>query len=159
MSALPKHLRPRWRYLAVELRSWPDARIRRTQFADAIETAIRDLLGDAGAAAGDPRVFRFAFEDGRGVAVVRVPREEVGTVRAALATIATVDEQPVGIRVGGVSGTVRSCEEKYLGSQPEPTDQSQVVFDGAARPAVLAPSEVDIRVDDGFVGATPLDLE
>lgn len=159
MSGLPKHLRPRWRYLAVELRSWPDAGIDRSSFQEAAWRACRSLIGDAGSAGIDLRVFTFRFANGRGEAVVRVSRDAVRPARAALATIRQVAGRPLGVRIRGVSGTVRGCEEKYLGSQPESTEQSQVAFDGADRPAVWFGEEVDVRVDDAFVGATSLDLE
>ena len=39
--------------------------------------------------------------------------------RAAIASVGSIDGQPVGTRVRGASGTVRACEEKYIGGRPE----------------------------------------
>ena len=47
---LPKYLRPRWRYLAVELESWPDADVDRRSFQRELWFAAQNLLGDAGSA-------------------------------------------------------------------------------------------------------------
>ena len=158
MSPLPKHLRPRWRYLAVEVTSWPDSNIDRREFQRELWRASRGLHGDVGSARENLRVYGFSFEHGYGEAVVRVGRSFVSEGRAALATIDRINDHPVGTRVTGVSGTVRGCEEKYLGRRPEPKPESTVVYADASRPAVVAGNCVDIRLDDTFVGATSLDL-
>jgi ribonuclease P/MRP protein subunit POP5 len=116
MKHLPKHLQPRWRYLAVGLEAWPDADITRNDFQRAVWYAAGNLLGDPGSADADLRVLHFDFEDGAGEAVVRVRRGEVGPARAALACVHEVDGDPVGLHVRGVSGTIRACEEKHLTS-------------------------------------------
>jgi ribonuclease P/MRP protein subunit POP5 len=114
MRHLPKNLRPRWRYLAVELEAASDVDIDRDAFQRAAWHAAGTLLGDPGSADADLRVLRFSFESGAGEAVVRVRHGEVGSGRAALACVATVDGHPVGLHVRGVSGTIRACEEKHL---------------------------------------------
>ncbi len=114
MKHLPKHLRPRWRYLAVGLETSPDAAVSRGAFQRAVWYAAGNLLGDPGSADADLRVLRFSFGDGEGEAVVRARRGEVGPARAALACVAEVDGEPVGVHVRGVSGTLRGCTEKYL---------------------------------------------
>jgi ribonuclease P/MRP protein subunit POP5 len=114
MKHLPKHLRPRWRYLAVELAAWPDASLSRGGFQRAVWYAAGNLLGDPGSADADLRVVRFSFADGEGDAVVRARHGEVGPARAALACVSDVDGDPVGLHVRGVSGTLRGCTEKFL---------------------------------------------
>jgi ribonuclease P/MRP protein subunit POP5 len=116
---LPKHLRPRYRYLWVRIEAWPDADIDRRAFQAAVWVEARGLLGDAGSAAVDPTVSRFRFVDGGGTAVVRVRRDEVDRGRAALACVASVDDERVGIRVVGTSGTIHAGEEKYW-DDPKP---------------------------------------
>lgn len=158
MKRLPKHLRPRWRYLAVELETWPDADVDRRTFQQRCWWACQDLLGDVGAAAIDLSVMRFEHADGAGHAVVQVRRGTVDRARAALACIDAVDDDPVGIRVRGVAGTVRACEEKYLGREAEATRQRGVVFQNVESDAVLRHGRVDVRCDDAFAGATTTDL-
>jgi len=155
---LPKHLRPRWRYLAVELTGWPDATFDRRAFQRACWFAAQNLLGDAGSATLDLRVLRFDFSEGDGNAIVRVRRGEVDSARAVLACLDAVDGHEIGLRVAGTSGTVRACKEKHIRGQPEGTDQRNVVFENAERPAVVRDGRVDVQADDAFVGATELDL-
>ena len=98
---LPKHLRPRYRYLAVEIEAWPDAAFDRRAFQRALWDATRGLVGDAGSAAADPTVLRFSFSDGAGDAIVRVRRGEVTAARAGLACLADVEGHPVRVGVRG----------------------------------------------------------
>jgi len=155
---LPKHLRQRWRYLAVELEAWPDAEIGRRAFQREVWFAAQNLVGDAGSAEVDLSVVRFSFGDGTGHAIVRARRGEVDRARAVLACLDGVDGAAVGVRVRGVSGTVRACEEKYIRRRPEPRYQRNVVFENAERRAVGRDGRIDVRADDAFVGATELDL-
>lgn len=159
MTRLPKHLQPRHRYLAVGIESWPDAAIDHRSFQGQLWEAARDLVGDAGSAAVDLTVVRFEFEDGDGDAVVRTHRDEVSPARAVIACIDAIDDQPVGVWVRGTSGTIRSCEEKYIGERPEALGERKVVFRGATRAAVERDGRLDVRIDDAFTGATELDLE
>lgn len=114
MKHLPKHLRPRWRYLAVSLETWPDERIGRRSFQRELWYAGQNLLGDPGSADADLTVVRFSFSDGTGRAIVRVRRGETDPARAALACIDEIDGASVGILVRGISGTIRSADEKYF---------------------------------------------
>ena len=159
MRTLPKHLRPRYRYLAVGIEAWPDAAIDRRSFQAALWESGRSLLGDVGSAGADPRVVRFDVEDGVGWAVVRVRREAVGPARAALACVEGVDGHPVGLVVRGTSGTIRACEEKYIGERPIAVTERNVVFGSASTQAVVRGDRVDVRTDGAFAGATDLDLE
>ena len=158
MKHLPKHLRPRWRYLAVELEAWPGADLGERAFQRHCWYAAQNLLGDARAADLDLTVMRFAAVDGWAAAVVRVRRGETDRARAALACLDAVDGHDVGLRVTGTSGTVRACEEKYIRGPPEPSEQT-VAFAGADRAAVTRDGRADVWVDSTFVGATPLDFE
>jgi ribonuclease P/MRP protein subunit POP5 len=155
---LPKHLRPRWRYLAVGIESWPEAEIDRRSFQRALWFAAQNLIGDAGSAALDANLLRFRFADAEGDAVVRVRRDEVERLRAVLATIDEVDGHPVGIRVRGTSGTVRACEEKYIRRPPEESEERTVAFAAAERPAAIRNDRIDVAESDGCVGATALDI-
>ena len=158
MRHLPKHLRPKWRYLAVGIESWPDAHLSRRDFQRELWYAGQNLLGDPGSADADLRLFSFDHEDGVGEAVVRTRRDTVEETRAALACIDEVDGQPVGVFVRGVAGTVRACEENYLGRRPEVSGENRVVFENAERPAVVSDGAVDVRTDDAYTGATDLDV-
>jgi len=159
MKHLPKHLRPRWRYLAVEIESTPDAEIDRGSFQRELWYAAGNLLGDPGSADADLTVYSFSFADGVGETIVRVRRGETDAARAALACVDAVDGEPVGVVVRGVSGTVRACEERYLGRRTGRFEQRHVVFADADRPAVSRGEAVDVSMPTGFVSATELDFE
>ncbi|WP_299264973.1 Rpp14/Pop5 family protein [Halorientalis sp.] len=158
MKHLPKHLRPRWRYLAVTIEGWPDAVFDRGDFQRHLWYAAQNLLGDAASADVDLTVVRFSYAVGDGWAAVRTRRDEVDRARAAVAAVEAVDGQPVGLRVAGVSGTVRACEEKYIGRAPKVETERTVGFEGAERTAVVRDGCVDVRLESVFVGATTLDL-
>ncbi|MFC7046298.1 Rpp14/Pop5 family protein [Halobacteriaceae archaeon GCM10025711] len=159
MKHLPKHLRPRWRYLAVGIEAWPDADVSRREFQRSLWFAAQNLLGDPGSADADLRVLRFDFRGGAGEAVVRVRHGHEDDARAAIACVSAVRGQPVGVHVRGISGTVRACEEKYIGGPAEPSEEKTVVFRNADRRAIERDGLLDIRTDDAFTGATGLDIE
>ena len=158
MSRLPKHLRPRYRYLGVGIESWPDADLDRAGFQRAIWGSVRGLVGDVGSADADARVLRFEFESGWGEAIVRVRREAVGRARAGLACLEAIDGHPVGLHVRGVAGTIRACEEKYIGERPERIRESNVVFGDATQPAVVRNDRIDVGETGAFTGAADLDF-
>jgi ribonuclease P/MRP protein subunit POP5 len=158
MRHLPKHLRPRWRYLAVGLEAWPDAAVDERSLQRALWYAAQNLLGDPGSADLDLTVVRFRFEGRAGEAVVRIRRGERERARAVVACVDAVDGVPIRTRVRGISGTVRACEERYIRRPRKPTHQRTVAFEDADRPAWQRGERVDVRVDDGFAGATSRDL-
>ena len=155
---LPKHLRPRYRYLAATLETWPDAAIDRAAFEAALVAAIRDLFGDAGVAAADARLRTYSLAEGAGTVVVRTRRAAVDTTRAGLAAMGPVEGAPIAVCVRGISGTIRGCEAKYLHGRQLPSAESTVAFEGVDRPAVVRGARVDVDLGDAFVGATDLDL-
>ena len=159
MKHLPKHIRPRWRYLAVQIESTPDAEIDRGVFQRELWYAAGNLLGDPGSADADLTVYGFAFDDGRGEAIVRVRRGETDPARAAVACVSEVDGEPVGLHVRGISGTVRACEESYLGGRTGAFEQRQVVFADADRTAFSHEDAVEVSLPSGYVSATELDFE
>lgn len=158
MPVDPKHLRPRWRYLAVELETRLDGGLDRDAFQAAIWSAIRTLLGDVASARIDATVVRFRDAGGHAEAIVRVRRGRVTPARAAIATIDRLDGRPVRPAVCGVSGTIRACEENYLGIDREPPRHDLVTFESVERPATRAGEAVDVELDSTVVGATTLDL-
>jgi ribonuclease P/MRP protein subunit POP5 len=173
MPTLPKHLRPRWRYLAVGIESWPDASLDRGTFQRHLWYAAQNLVGDVGSARSDLSVLGFAFDAPTGEAVVRARHGHVEEARAVLACLDEVQGDPLGLSVRGVGGTVRTCEdrycprlagggsdeERYLGRPGEATEERTVVFDGVERPAIVRGNRADVRTDDGYTGATRFDLE
>ena len=158
MKHLPKHLRPRWRYLAIGIESWPDADFGSHAFQRACWYAAQNLFGDLGAADVDLRVLDFSFADGDGTAIVRVRRGEVERARAAIACVEAVSGSPVGLWVLGVSGTMRACEERYIGRASGETAERNVAFADSQRPALVRDGRFNVHRETEFVGATSLDI-
>ncbi len=158
MPVLPKHVRPRWRYLAVVFETPIEADVSRSAFQERLWAAGRSLFGDTGSAVTDLTVTRFRFKDGIGEAVVRVRRGGATRGRAALATVTEVEDDPVGTAVTGVSGTIRACEENYLGIDRQPINHELVTYDGASSEAARRGEAVDVTADSTVIGATTYDL-
>jgi ribonuclease P/MRP protein subunit POP5 len=159
MKHLPKHLRPRWRYLAVGIETWPDADIGRRAFQRALWYAAGNLLGDAGSADADLTLLSFSHDGGEGEAIVRARHGHVDDARAVIGCVSEVDDDPVGIRVRGISGTVRACEERYMGRAGGNSTQRDVAFEDAERSAVARGDALDVRTESGYVGAAAFDTE
>ncbi len=177
MKHLPKHLRPRWRYLGVEIESWMGVTIDRSDFQQSLWYAAGNLLGDPGSADADLSVYGFDHDtaSGSGAAIIRVRRECVASARAALACVNRIDDVPVGLRVRGTSGTVKACRERYcpqleaatektrqqryLGRAGESITQRDVAFDGSDGRARIRGDACDVDTPDDVVGATRLDIE
>lgn len=159
VTPTPKHLRQRWRYLAVEIETWATVELQRSSVQSALWRAARELLGDVGSAQVELSVLGFAAANGQAQCVVRTRRGEVSNARAVIACVSSIDDQPVRPYVGGVSGTVRACEEKYLGRDTETIPETPVEIDGIERTGYRRGDRVDIRRDERFLGATTLDIE
>ncbi|WP_330631940.1 Rpp14/Pop5 family protein [Halocatena halophila] len=159
MRHLPKHLRPRWRYLGVEIETWPNTRVSRGQFQRELYFSAQNLLGDAVSARMDCRLLGFDAVEGMASAVVRVRRGDVEPARAAIACIDTIGETPVRVRVRGVGGTVRSCEERYIRRPLETPEERTVAFENSEQQAFVRQQRVAVCTDSGFAGATDFDIE
>ncbi|MWV65282.1 ribonuclease P [Halorubrum sp. JWXQ-INN 858] len=159
MKHLPKHLRPHWRYVAVGIETWPDADVSRRGFQRAVWYAAGNLLGDPGSADAGLKLLAFSHADGEGEAILRVRRGHVDDARAAIACVSEVGGDPVGIHVRGISGTVRACEERYMGRAGGDLTQRDVAFADADATAVVRGDAYDVRTGSGDVGATAFDTE
>jgi len=159
MKHLPKHLRPKWRYVAVGLETDPDASMSRGTFQRELWYAAQNLLGDAGSADADGTVVRFSFRHGDGAAVVRARRGHVEPLRAALACIDAVGDDTVAVSVLGVSGTIRACEETFMPAATERPGRRDVAFEGQNRSAVVRGDRVAVDAPGERAYATTRDLE
>jgi ribonuclease P/MRP protein subunit POP5 len=157
MKHLPKHLRPRYRYLGVELRADPDVDLDRGTVQRHLWYAAQNLVGDVGSAELGLEVLGFALVDGEGYAVVRCRRGTVDRARAVLACLDDVEGERIRAVVRGASGTVRGCEEKYIRRPSGVSGERTVAFADADRRAVDREDGLAVRVGSSYVGATHLD--
>ncbi|MFW5965756.1 MAG: Rpp14/Pop5 family protein [Halodesulfurarchaeum sp.] len=111
MRHLPKHLRPRYRYLAVEIEAPLGDPLEEPTFRETVARQSRSLLGDVGSAATDLRAVEIDLGDGGGTGLFRVRHDAVDRGRAVLACVSSVEGTPVRVGVRGVSGTIRAARE------------------------------------------------
>ncbi|MFP4175403.1 MAG: Rpp14/Pop5 family protein [Halobacteriales archaeon] len=146
---LPKSLRPRNRYVFFEVEMLPDASFGEHDLRRALWFEAQNLYGDVTSAETRAELVEYDDDDATlGTGVVRCDHERVEETRAALACIDEVNDDPVGLRVVGVSGTLAAGRDRY-GDTP-PTRETTV--DGA--PAWIRGDAVDVRTDDGFMCGT-----
>lgn len=158
MATMPKHLRPRWRYLAVEIETTGDADLDQARMQEALWRASRTLLGDVGSADMDMSIVRWRSTHGRAEGIVRVHRGRVDPARAAIATIDRIDNTRAGVSVRGVSGTIRACEENYLGADWQAPQHELVTLGETEYEATVRADTVDLHMESATVGATTLDI-
>lgn len=97
------------RYLALQLDS--DCSIAEREFMDAVWAAVTRLYGEYGASLAG---LAFISYDGeRKLAVLRANLTVVNNVRAALATITSVEGKAVAMHVLGVSGTIKGLRSQF----------------------------------------------
>lgn len=112
LQPLPKSLREKKRYIVFEVLCERDREL--GQVVDAIWDAVLDLLGQQGAARANPWVMGDLFDDEKQRGGIRVNKDDVEEVRAALALVQEVGGEEAAIQVLGVTGTMDSAREKYF---------------------------------------------
>lgn len=112
LQMLPPTLREPHRYIVFEVLS-EDA-VAFEDCIDAIWDACLDLLGQQGVADADPWVLKDLYDAGRQRGGIRVNKDAVEAVRAALALITAVDGTPVTFHVIGVTGTMDSARKQHF---------------------------------------------
>jgi len=80
------------------------------QLMDVIWSAVLRLFGEYGASKCGLALIDFDAE--KKLAVLRVAHKEVGTIRAALASIVKINEKPAALHVQSVSGTIKALHKK-----------------------------------------------
>ncbi len=144
--------------MVVSIESWPTANIDKRTFQHAIWTSTSRLFGDNGAATADLFLIRFEFSDGSGWGIIRTPRDALHMAKSSLACISQINEFPIGILIKGVSGTIKTCEEKYLSDLPTSIVSKELFFNNKLSSCFIRENSVDIKIDNDFIGATHLDV-
>ncbi|MDD3042556.1 MAG: Rpp14/Pop5 family protein [Methanosarcinaceae archaeon] len=108
MKRLLPSLRPRKRYLAIELIS--EDTTTRGELTREIYFAACSLLGDVSVSECDIKVL--GFENGLGI--IQCAHTKLSETRAALAVLTQVNRKRATVHVLGVSGTVKGATEKFL---------------------------------------------
>ncbi|CDO55859.1 hypothetical protein DV113_002424 [Geotrichum candidum] len=90
------------------------SRVDAKQVVAAVRAEIATLLGDYGAGSVASTLQLKYFSRTTSVGIIRVAREKVRLVWAALSYIQRLDNRPVIVRVVRVSGTVKKCEQAAI---------------------------------------------
>lgn len=153
MKGLPKSLRPRHRYVFFEVETLPDASFGEHDLRRAIWFEAQNLYGDITSAETRAELVEYDDADATlGIGIVRCAHDRVDETRAALACVDEVDDDAVGVRVLGVSGTLDAGREKY--SDLPRTEETTVEDSRAWR----RDSTVYVSTDDGFMCGTHHDF-
>lgn len=113
LQTLPSSLREKQRYIIFELITEADARTL-GQVVDATWEAALDLLGETGVAEADPWVIKDLFDEERQRGGIRVHKDAVEEMRAALALITDIGGATATVYILGVTGTMDSARDKYF---------------------------------------------
>jgi ribonuclease P/MRP protein subunit POP5 len=109
---IPPSLRERRRYLVFEVIS--EREIERKELLKEIWDCIYSLYGDVGVS--ESKIWLIQYDKRAGIGILRCAHKKVEEVRAALACLHSVNETRtrIGIRVLGISGTIKGARKKFL---------------------------------------------
>ena len=99
------------RYLALQLDT--DCAIAERELIDAVWGAVTKLYGEYGASLAGLALISYDHE--KKLAVLRVNLAVANDLRAALATIISVEGKAVAVHVLGVSGTIKGLQGQFNG--------------------------------------------
>ncbi|MCJ7428913.1 MAG: ribonuclease P protein component 2 [Candidatus Nanohaloarchaeota archaeon QJJ-5] len=114
LKTLPSSIRKKERYIIFKIESEQEYSL--GEVVDAIWKELLSFLGERTVAAANPWVMGDLFSTNNQVGGIRVHKGHVEDVRTALALIDHIDREDVCIHILGVSGTIQSARDKYLGA-------------------------------------------
>jgi len=114
LKTLPSSLRSKERYILFRIEAADEFSLN-----DVVEQVWKEMvsfLGEQQVAAVNPWVLGDLFSRKEQVGGIRVNKDYVEEVRTSLALMDHINGTPVCVHVLGVSGTMQSARDKYLGS-------------------------------------------
>ncbi len=112
LQTLPSSLREKQRYILFEILS--DEQHDLGSFVNAAWDTMLNLLGEQGVAHAQPWIMKDLYDREQQKGGIRVHKDHVEQVRAALVLISEIGRTPVTVHVLGVTGTIDSAEKNYL---------------------------------------------
>ncbi|MCJ7478785.1 MAG: ribonuclease P protein component 2 [Candidatus Nanohaloarchaeota archaeon QJJ-7] len=112
LQTLPSSLREKKRYIVFEIICRKDREL--GQVLDAVWDSVLDFLGQEGTAKADPWIIEGMFNEEEQKGAVKVKKDYVEEVRAALALVQEIGGEEAALQILGVTGTMDSAREKYL---------------------------------------------
>ncbi len=113
LNTLPPSLRDNQRYIVFEIISKKDVRL--DNVVNAIWSASLQLFGEVGTSKFKMWVPSQLFDAGRKRGVMKTTHDSVEEVRAVLASIKEIEGESVIFYVHGVTGTIKSAKNKFMG--------------------------------------------
>ena len=110
---LPPSLRSKTRYIVFEIIS--DSPIEYKDFIDALWNSTTHFLGELLTADSQLRVLRNLYDNKSQRGVIKCRHDMVEHVRTSLSMISIISEIRVVIKIDGVTGTIKSARNRYLG--------------------------------------------
>jgi ribonuclease P/MRP protein subunit POP5 len=110
---LPPSLRPKARYVVFEIIS--DHPVTFEDFTTALWNSVLNLLGELTASECRIWSIRNLYDARAQRGVLKCAHDRVEHVRTVLSVITMVGESKAAIRISGVTGTLKSARNKYLG--------------------------------------------
>ncbi|MFB6166984.1 MAG: Rpp14/Pop5 family protein [Candidatus Nanohaloarchaea archaeon] len=112
LKTLPSSLRGKKRYIVFEILAERNREI--GQVVDEFWDAMLEFLGQEGVSRAEPWILGDLFDEERQRGGVKVDKDMVEEVRAALALVTDIDGEDATVQVLGVTGTMDSAREKYF---------------------------------------------
>lgn len=114
LKTLPSSIRKKERYIIFKIEA--EEQYSLGEVVDAVWQELLSFLGERTVAAANPWVMGDLFSTNNQIGGIRVHKDHVEDVRTSLALIDQIDRSKVCIHVLGVSGTIQSARDKYLGA-------------------------------------------
>ena len=111
---LPPSLRMHSRYLVFEIMS--EEKVGYSDMVSAIWNSMLSLLGELETADAKMWLIQNLYEEENQRGVIKCRHDFVEKMRALLSLIQIVGEKRVAINILGVTGTIKSAKNKYLGN-------------------------------------------
>lgn len=106
-------LKEKKRYLAFEILSKKQIKAF-SSISRAVWSAVTGFVGSKGASEMGLQVFPEKYDNSKQKGLIKTSHKTVDALRASLAFITEIENQPVIVRSLGLSGIMKKAEQKYL---------------------------------------------
>ena len=108
-------LRPKNRYMAYQVIA--EKKILFADLANAMWHSMLNLLGESGTGKTNIWILKSAWDENNQTGLIKCDHTAVEHVRASLALIQRIGDNPVIVKVLGISGTIKSAKKKFFGER------------------------------------------
>jgi len=112
-NILSPTMRERRRYLVFQVVS--KEKMPFSDISNGIWHSVLNFLGELGTAESEVWVIKNSWDEEKQLGIIRCEHTAVEKIRTALALVQRIGDQPVIVRVLGVSGTIKSAKKKFFG--------------------------------------------